>query len=206
MSNLDHFQIGGLDITTKVINKSNIVELDQGLRDLLATARKDGVNLTIGLDIEKRYQNIPNNLRPSKEYVSALMFCCGDFCLIIQLYHLTALEFCSVSKFLQLQELTFVGVRIKHCLEALGTSWGIKCRYAVDLRNFAATTFTQSNILGTYKLIDLAVLVSNHVFDKDELFTKCNGAALSDWSFGTLSRHQIEAATWRAYLYFNTSI
>ncbi|XP_021768598.1 uncharacterized protein LOC110732921 [Chenopodium quinoa] len=188
-----------------------MAELDQGLRDLLATARKDGASRTIGLDIEKRYLDNLNSYIsgrhiPIQEFVSAIMLCCGDFCLIIQLCNNMSSPEVSmvsklVSKFLELQELTFGGVGIKHCIEALETIFGIKCRDAMDLRDLAAIV-TQSNILRTYKLVDLALLVGNQVFYKDELLTKCNGAALSDWSCGTLSRHQIEAATWRAYLAF----
>uniref|UniRef100_A0A803M7G3 3'-5' exonuclease domain-containing protein n=1 Tax=Chenopodium quinoa TaxID=63459 RepID=A0A803M7G3_CHEQI len=188
-------------------------QLDQSLRELLwLTTQHEGLKRIIGLDIEKHYKPTSSTSSSSRpggtEKVATLMLCCGNSCLIIQLLHMDSLyATCYISEFLQLQELTFVGVRIQHCLEALERDYGIKCRNALDLGQLPRILGSNDKCLEGYTLIDLASKVAkmHNFLDLKVARRICNGADLCDWGVTTLSLRQIEAATLRAYLCFYAS-
>ncbi|XP_056684273.1 uncharacterized protein [Spinacia oleracea] len=117
-------------IITQVITTSD--QLNQSLEDLLWYTQHDDLKRLVGLDVEKHYSSSISSTS-SIEKVSAVMLCCGNYCLIIQLLHMDSNASCYLSKFLQLEGLTFVGVQIQHCLKALDRDYGIKCRNALDL-------------------------------------------------------------------------
>ncbi|XP_021839886.2 uncharacterized protein [Spinacia oleracea] len=109
------------EVTTTVVN--TIPQLDKSLRKLPITSKPPGLKYVVGIDIEKHYtRGIGDNQVAEK--VAIVKLCFGNSCLIIQLLHMKEPP-CSLAKFLQLQELSFVSVGIKRCVEALNRDYGI---------------------------------------------------------------------------------
>ncbi|KNA20347.1 hypothetical protein SOVF_052770 [Spinacia oleracea] len=202
-----------LVIKAKLIN--TVPQLDQSLRDLLASITKGSQDerrgtdhrCVVGLDIEKDCRpclgaDVYGGNNQVTEKVAVLKLCYGGRCLIIHLLHFKEAP-SSLSAFLQLNWISFAGVGIRHCLEALDMNYGIKCRNAVDLGQLAAVVFGQDRYRW-YGLVDLAKMY----FPKDvsvtkKLMSSSSGAALSNWCAATLSEQQLEAAAVHAFVCFN---
>ncbi|KAL2935009.1 hypothetical protein RDABS01_018128 [Bienertia sinuspersici] len=155
---------------------------------LLSVPQRRGMANVVALDIEKEYALAS---RPGRiEKVAIVMLCSGTMCLIIQLPKMDSIAnaCCCLSQLLHCVELNFVGFRIQHCLDALETEYGIKCRNALDL----------ADIPNNVKPI-------GRFFDVDEARRICSAATFSEWGAATLSQQQAEAATMRAYLCFYAS-
>ncbi|KAJ8429485.1 hypothetical protein Cgig2_020541 [Carnegiea gigantea] len=120
-------------VNTTVINSGP--QLDQHLREFLCT---------IFECTETKTDNHPTPKCGTStsiiiERASTLKLCFKNTCLIIQLLHIkSASALISVSKFLQLIELSFVGVGSKHSLNALERDYEITCRNAMDLGELGA--------------------------------------------------------------------
>lgn len=193
-------------MTTTVI--ATVAELDRCLKDLLSTitAEHSVSKRVVGLGIEKRFETtFTNYCTGSKvvDRVAILNLCHGTTCLIIQLHRMSSPPF-SLSAFLQRPELSIVGVGIKHSLEALETGYGISCRNTVDLAQLAASVKKkdQFRALG---LFDLAYGVCQfcRFRDHDEkMVSDFHDVALSNWDVTTLSKKQIEVATWTSFMCF----
>lgn len=148
-------------IITQVITTSD--QLNQSLEDLLWYTQHDDLKRLVGLDVEKHYSSSISSTS-SIEKVSAVMLCCGNYCLIIQLLHMDSNASCYLSKFLQLEGLTFVGVQIQHCLKALDRDYGIKCRNALDLGQLPRIISKNKQCLEGYGVVDLAYKVKQFHF------------------------------------------
>ncbi|XP_021768595.1 Werner Syndrome-like exonuclease [Chenopodium quinoa] len=206
-----------MSITCKVGLESRVVkttvvktiaQLDQSLRELLVSisqnVRGNTCKCVVGLGVEKEFRpsssadGVGGNHQVS-ERVAILKLCYGTSCLIIQLLQLKTAP-CSLSNFLQLRGLSFVGVGIRHCLEALERDYGIKCRNAVDLGQLASA-IKEKEVYKGYGLLDL---VKELCFSdvKKHLMDSFTATALSNWGVTTLSQKQIEAATSDAFICF----
>ncbi|KAL2934935.1 hypothetical protein RDABS01_018054 [Bienertia sinuspersici] len=205
MSSIHQVQLGKVVVTTHVI--TTVEQLDQSLRELLwLTAQHEGLKRVVALDIDKHYS--PSASTKYTEKVATLTLCCGNSCLIIQLLQMDSLyASCYISEFLQLHQLTFVGLRIQHSLEALDRDYGIKCRNAVELSRILGSNDGKKWLLEGYGLFDLACKAANmHAFmGVNESRQIYNAANLTDWGATTLSKRQIKSATMRAYLCFYVS-
>ena len=108
-----------------------------------------------------------------------------------------------MSNFLQLNWISFVGVGIKHCIEALDRDYGIKCRNAVDLGELVVSTNIPEDKYRVYGLLDILKMFQCETLELKTIFlSHCKTAALSNWGVTTLSVEQIEAATFEAFLCF----
>lgn len=203
MSNTYKFTIDKREVTTTVI--ATEPELDRSLKDMLSsfTPKFSTAKRVVGLGIEKRFETIYNRGPKVCDRVAILKLCHGTTCLIIQLHLMSSPPF-SLSGFLQRPELSFVGVGIKHSLEALVAEYGIKCGNAVDLAQLAATV-NKNDIFKAFGLFDLAYEFCEYCrFDDhvEKMVSNFHDVALSNWGVTALSGKQIEAATWTCFLCF----
>lgn len=159
-----------------------------GLYDLLLISRHEGVKSIVGLDIEKDYNHTESRDKFTTqvtENITTLVVCSGKLCLIIRLSSMIGSNaFCVVSKFLQLGELTFVGItsphliimttihpkkktfvgiRIQYCISALEKQYGLKCRNSFELSQFRLKLKDNRKVTSFegYTLVDLAVEATN---------------------------------------------
>ncbi|CAO2826664.1 unnamed protein product [Amaranthus hypochondriacus] len=190
-------------IQTRVIN--TVEDLDQSLAELVVCIQNKnqidsngGNRCVVGLDINHDF--IPINPQKVYETVSILKLCFESTCLIIQLSFLKQLPY-SLCNFLKLNWISFVGVGIKHCVESLEMSYGIKCRNAVDLRDLAESHKSNGKYKG-YALIDLASLYFRSREDLRNLMLSSADVALSNWGVTTLSDRQMKSATLDAFACF----
>ncbi|KNA20348.1 hypothetical protein SOVF_052780 [Spinacia oleracea] len=185
-------------ITSTVIN--TITQLDETLRNFLSTINQNPNNSkhVIGLDIEKHFTSDGSNQVAEK--VAIVKLCFGTSCLIIQLLHIKEPP-CSLSEFFQLQELSFVGVGIKRCVEALNRDYGINCRNVVDLGELAADVKEMPSYRW-FGLLDLCSKVCVSFDLNDNSWCNKSAETLGSWGGEILSKRQIVSATWGAFLCF----
>lgn len=167
-------------VNTTVINSGP--QLDQHLREFLCTIFEcTQTKMVVGLGVGKCYKDN----HPTPKYgtstgiiigrVSTLKLSFKNTCLIIQLLHIkSASALISLSKFLQLVELSFVGVGIKHSLNALERDYGITCRNAVGLGELGAAVKGEES-LRACGLVDSAHMF--HVFNKKAAMSRCTAVA-----------------------------
>jgi len=97
-----------------------------------------------------------------------------------------------------------VGIGIKHSLEDLEAEYGIKCRNAVDLAQLAANV-KKNDQFRAFGLFDLAYDVCQFCRSRDhdeKMVSDFHDVALSNWAATTLSKKQIEVATWTSFMCF----
>ncbi|GAB4830601.1 hypothetical protein Ancab_020367 [Ancistrocladus abbreviatus] len=188
-SNTFRFRIENRDVKTTVIPTES--DLNATLGEFLSTIFNDRRKRVVALDIEKVYTSSRNGGRID-EKVSVLKLCTGCFCLLIQLLHFKSTP-SSLAAFLQLPDISFVGVGIKHCVDCLERDYGINCRNAVDLGQLASRVRENQHV-SAFGLADLAYEVA--------LFklVKAPGVAFSDWGAEKLSSEQVRAATSDAFV------
>ncbi|GAB4830598.1 hypothetical protein Ancab_020364 [Ancistrocladus abbreviatus] len=191
-SNTFRFRIENRDVKTTVIPTES--DLNATLEAFLTKIGNDRQKRVVALDIEKVYKSSGNGGRID-EKVSVLKLCTGCFCLVIQLLHFRSIP-PSLAAFLQLPDISFVGVGIKHCVDCLERDYGIKCRNAVDLGQLASHVREERHI-SAFGLVDLAYKVAS--FD---LSVKAPDVAFSDWGAEKLSTKQVRAATSDAFVAF----
>ena len=95
-------------VTATVVK--TIQELDTSLRKLLSNIRNNknrDLKHIIGIDIQKHFKNM--GVPQVNEKVAVISLCFSTHCLIIQLLHMGKPP-CSLSEFMQLQDVSFVGV------------------------------------------------------------------------------------------------
>ncbi|XP_010679503.1 3'-5' exonuclease [Beta vulgaris subsp. vulgaris] len=196
---------GGVLVTTTVIN--TVAELDAHLTNFISVIHQnaDISECVVGLDIEKDFRPHYSFARPHHNFVAEkvaiLKLCYGTSCLIIQLLHLNEAPY-SLSNFLQLNWISFVGVGIKHCVEALDRDYGIKCRNAIDLGELVSTNIVAGRYR-VYGLLDILKMFQCRNLELKKTFlSHCKAVAQSNWGVTTLSVEQIEAATFEAFLCF----
>lgn len=195
MSDTYKFSIGKRQEKTTAVYTAP--ELDRCLKDLLSTIpQKSGVKRVVGLHIVKSFEDVGDKV---SERVALLTLYHGTTSLIIQL-HLMSSAPCSLSAFLQLPELSFVGVGIRHSLADLDRDYGIKCRNAVDLGELAATV-KENGMLRSYGLLDLVERFCPEFDVQGMRYNFCN-EALSSWDAEMLTLAQVQVATWSCFLCF----
>jgi len=149
----------------------------------------------VGLDIEKSFSSTSDGVVIEK--VAVLKLCAENDCLIVHLTHLEKIP-TSLAKFLDLSDITFVGISIKQNLGDLRRDYGVQCRnIAVELGALAAAV-QKKPILEVYSLPDLFKYVFK--FPKwEKTFGKSTNVAFSDWGASILSRDQIWHASMDAH-------
>ncbi|CAO2826663.1 unnamed protein product [Amaranthus hypochondriacus] len=185
-------------ITTTVVK--TIQELDTSLRKLLSTIRNNknrDLKHIIGIDIQKHFTNF--GVSQVNEKVAVISLCFSTHCLIIQLLHLGKPP-CSLSEFMQLQDLSFVGVGINHIMDSLRTDYGIKCRNSVDLSQLAADV-KNTQVFKSYNLVGLA----DKLLFLDGNKKKYDAEGFGNWGAAIMSSKQVESATWDAFMCFNVA-
>lgn len=194
MSQTYKFSIGHRQEKTTAVSTAS--ELDRCLKDLLSTIpQKSGTKRVVGLHIVKSFEDVGNKV---SERVALLTLYHGTTSLIIQL-HLMSSAPCSLSAFLQLPEISFVGVGIRHSLEALDRDYGVKCRNAVDLGELAATV-RENGMLRSYGLLDLVDKLCG--LDVQGMRNSFGHEALRSWDAQMLTLAQVQVATWSCFLCF----
>ncbi|XP_035550674.1 uncharacterized protein LOC118349581 [Juglans regia] len=164
--------------------------LEESLRLLLSKVneklheRGNVPERVVALDIEKSFCSASYGM--VKERVVVLMLGVENDCLIIHLTHFEKLP-TSLSKFLDLSDITFVGVSIKSNLADLQRDYGIQCRNGVDLGVFAAAVRDSTGI----SAYPLPCIVRCSNID----FCKPADVAFSEWGTSMLSEKQIEHAS-----------
>ncbi|KAL4653294.1 hypothetical protein ACB092_01G292500 [Castanea dentata] len=105
----------------------------------------------VGLDTEKSFSSTSDGLVSDK--VALLKLCSENNCLLV---HLTLFKKIptSLAKFLNLSDVTFVVMSIKHNLSDLQRDYGVQCRNVIELGPFAAAV-QKKPILSAYSLPDL---------------------------------------------------
>ncbi|KAL4653292.1 hypothetical protein ACB092_01G292300, partial [Castanea dentata] len=131
----------------------------------------------VGLDIEKSFSSTSDGLASNK--VALLKLSSENDCLLVHLTHFKKIP-TSLAKFLNLSDVTFVGMSIKHNLSDLQRDYGIQCRNVIELGPFAAAV-QKKPIASAYSLPDLFKFIYN--------------VALSDWGTSALSLEQISHAS-----------
>ncbi|KAE8021447.1 hypothetical protein FH972_007333 [Carpinus fangiana] len=129
------FNIGEEEIKTTII--ANELALEVGLKLLLSVidvellkknCADSNYERVVGLDIEKSFRSTRDGVVIEKVAVSKL--CADDFCLIVHLLHSKKIP-TSLYKFLDLSDITVVGLGIKQNLCDLRRDYGIQCRNVV---------------------------------------------------------------------------
>jgi hypothetical protein len=187
--------VGEEEIKTTII--TNESALEGGLKLLLSVidaellrnnyAGNSSYERVVGFDIEKSFSSSTSNGIVS-EKVAVLKLCAENDCLIVHLTHLGKIP-TSLAKFLDLSDITFVGISIKQNVGDLRRDHGVQCRNAVELGALAAAVQNKP-ILEVYSLPDLFKYVFK--FPKwEKSFGKSTNIAFSDWGTSILSRDQI---------------
>lgn len=175
--------------------------LEESLRLLLSNVngklhgRGNVPERVVALDIEKSFCSASYGM--VKERVAVLMLGVENDCLIIHLTHFEKVP-TSLSKFLDLSDITFVGVSIKSNLADLQRDYGIQCRNGVDLGVFAAA-FRDSTGISAYPL---PCLLNRIVPCSNIAFCKPADVAFSEWGTSMLSEKQIEHASLVVHMTF----
>ena len=108
----------------------------------------------MGLGIEKSFSSTIGGVVTEK--VAVLKLCAEKFCLIVHLMHFKKIP-TSLYKFLDLSDITVVGVGIKQNLSDLRRDYGIQCRNAVvELGDLAAVAH-KCPITISFTLLDLCL-------------------------------------------------
>jgi hypothetical protein len=141
----------------------------------------------VGLGIEKSFSSGPINGNVI-EKVAVLKLCADDFCLNVHLLHLKKIP-TSLYKFLDLSDITVVGLGIKQNLCDLQRDHGIQCRnVVVELADLVSAVKAQSTVsFGT--LVDFY----EHFicYPLSTSLTKSADVAFGDWGSSLLSKKQI---------------
>ncbi|KAL0014426.1 hypothetical protein SO802_001495 [Lithocarpus litseifolius] len=204
MSKSYTFDLGARDIRTTVITHESALE--EGLKFLLSTfnveeSEKNNVGQNfervVGLDTEKSFSSTSDGLVSDK--VALLKLCSENDCLLVHLTHFKKIP-TSLAKFLNLSDVTFVGMCIKHNLNDLQRDYGVQCRNVIELGPFAAAV-QKKPILSAYSLPDLFKFVFRYP-KWEKTFGKSINVAFSDWGASTLSLEQI----WHASMEVHATI
>jgi hypothetical protein len=182
--------IGEEEIKTTIITSESALE--GGLKLLLSVIDAEllknnyvgnsSYERVVGLDIEKSFSSTSNGVVSEK--VAVLKLCTENDCLIVHLTHLEKIP-TSLAKFLDLSDITFVGICIKQNMGDLRRDYGVQCRNAVELGVLAAAVQNKP-ILEVYSLPDLFKYVFK--FPKwEKTFGKSTIVAFSDWGTSILS-------------------
>ncbi|KAG2710472.1 hypothetical protein I3760_04G029100 [Carya illinoinensis] len=160
----------------------------------------------VALDIEKSFCSASYGM--VKERVVVLILGVDNDCLIIHLTHFEKVP-TSLSKFLDLSDITFVGVSIKSNLADLQRDYGIQCRNGVDLGVFAAAVRASPGISAyplPYLFKCIVPLISNDTYStntfSNNAFCKPADVAFSEWGTSMLSEKQIEHASLVVHMTF----
>jgi hypothetical protein len=204
MSRSYTLNVGAREIRTTIITQDSALE--EGLKFLLSNINVElsekknvGQNFerVVGLDIEKSFSSTREGLVSDK--VALLKLCAENDCLLVHLTHFKKIPI-SLAMFLNLSDVTFVGISIKQNLGDLQRDYGIQCRNVVELGPFAAAVHKRP-ILSAFSLPDLF----NYVFKIpkwEKTFGKSTNVALSDWGTSTLSDEQL----WHASIEIHATI
>ncbi|GLU16728.1 hypothetical protein SLE2022_331440 [Rubroshorea leprosula] len=165
-------------------------DVDRHIRDFLSNRRND--KKVIGLDVELTLNEERSSI--SKSDVAILQLYDGDKCLIIQLPFFDSVPN-SLFNFLQLPDFTFVGIGIKGSLTKLEKEYGLGCKNAVDLKQFAAEVMRKPQ-LGLCGVNELALMVGSLKLEKP------TSVVFSDWGGEVLNKKQIKFAASNVYAYF----
>jgi hypothetical protein len=195
MARLFTLNIGEEEIKTTVI--TNESALEGGLKLLLSAIDVEllknnyagnSLERVVGLDIEKSFSSSSTSDGVVSEKVAVLKLCAENDCLIVHLPHFKKIP-TSLAKFLDLSDITFVGMSIKKNLGDLRRDYGIQCRNAVELGALAADV-QKKPILNAFSLPDLFKYVFK--FPKwEKTFGKSTNVAFCDWGTSILSSDQI---------------
>ncbi|KAL8142645.1 hypothetical protein V2J09_015677 [Rumex salicifolius] len=176
------FKIENREVKTTVVAAE--LHLSSCLSDFLSYISADRqIKRIVGLDIQIVYASIPD---PSSK-VAVLKLCAGRRCLVIQLLHFKSIP-SSLACFLDLPDLSFVGVGINRCLAALERDYGLGCRNAVDLGQLVAKV-RDKPYLTAFGLVDLANEVGLL-----NVSVKPPSVALSNWGTSSLTSDQTTRA------------
>ncbi|GKV40538.1 hypothetical protein SLEP1_g48169 [Rubroshorea leprosula] len=94
-----------------------------------------------------------------------------------------------------LPDFTFVGIGIKGSLTKLEKEYGLGCKNAVDLKQFAAEVMRKPQ-LGLCGVDELALMVGSLKLEKP------TSVVFSDWGGEVLNKKQIKLAASNVYAYF----
>ncbi|GAV83674.1 DNA_pol_A_exo1 domain-containing protein [Cephalotus follicularis] len=184
-------QIGNISVKTTVITDD--ITLENSLKELWSNMGRDEfVKNVVGLGLEKRFTSGFNGAISSK--VAALVLCAGYQCLIIELNSFQVIPF-SLASFLDLSDITFVGVGIKQNVSNLRRDYGLECRNAVELGPLAAVV-REKHYLSACGLPDIASACGVEVCKKSA------DVALGNWGARKLRQECIRYATYDAYASF----
>lgn len=200
MSRSINFNEGTGEIKTTVVTDE--LALEESLR--LLSSKINGLpgrrnvgrvhERVVALDIEKSFCSASYGM--VKERVVVLILRAQNDCLIIHLTHFEKVP-TSLSKFLDLSDITFVGVSIKSNLADLQRDYGIQCRNLVDLGAFAAAV-RDSPVMSACPLPCLF----KHICRQTNATCKPADVAFGEWGTTILSEKQIEHASLGVHMTF----
>ncbi|GMH25741.1 hypothetical protein Nepgr_027584 [Nepenthes gracilis] len=186
------FTIQNKDVRTTVVSTGS--ELDNSLGKLLSTIGAERqMKRLVGINIQKVHTPLESGKLRDK--VAVLTLCSGLSCLVIHLLHFRTIP-SSIAAFFELPEISFVGVGIKHCVDALERDYGIGCRNAFDLGQLFSINKEEPK-LSALGLGDLAY--KSGMFD---VGVTAPSAVFSDWGADRLNSEQIKYATTTAFMAF----
>jgi hypothetical protein len=145
----------------------------------------------VGLGIEKSFSSTIDGVVIEK--VAVLKLCVEKFCLIVHLIHFKKIP-TSLHKFLDVSDITVVGVGIKQNLCDLRRDYGIQCRNAVVELGDLAALAQKSPIAISLTVLDLCKFVFG-VYNVSTSLAKSVDVAFGDWGRSLLSEEQIIYAT-----------
>jgi hypothetical protein len=203
MSKSFSFTIGSDEInlnTTVVIDES---ELEEELKFLFPINHEryygKKFRCLVGLGTEKSFSSTMDGLISEK--VAVLKLCKNNYCLIVHLIHFKKIPVC-LARFLDVSDITVVGIGIKQSLCDLRRDYGIECRNTVvDLADFAAEV-KMDPTLRSYCLVDLCRYLFPIFRRKGWWYTclvKSSDIAFGDWGTSVLSEEQICHASKEIY-------
>jgi hypothetical protein len=209
MSKSFTFKIESDVIKTTVVTDES--ELECFLKMLLSNIKPLPGNFerVVGLGIEKSFRFSYDGFM-MREKVAVLKLCAEKCCLIVHLTHLKEIPTC-LAKFLDLSDITVVGVGIKQNLCDLRRDYGIQCRNAVvELEDLAVDCLKKLVILRSHTLPSLykSVQRQSHGHGSELLYDysiKSADVAFSDWGSSELSEEQIFHASMEVHASVRTA-
>lgn len=201
MSKSLSFSVGLRELILKTTVVTDESELKQELQLLLSAIDNQQYgtmgkfNRVVGLDIEKSFRyNIDGSYT---EKVAVLKLCTGNHCLIVHLFHFKTKPI-SLLRFLDVSDITVIGVGIKQNLCDLQSDYGIQCRNSVvELADYAAAV-KKNPMLGSFCLVDLCKYIfqnSSWYYRLYRSVVKSAEIAFGDWGTNVLSDEQIRHAS-----------
>lgn len=189
--------------TTVVTDES---EVDENLKLLYSniSSHPKTFGRVVGLGIEKSFSSTTDGVISEK--VAVLKLSTGNYCLFVHLIHFKKIP-TSLAKFLNLSDITVVGVGIKQNLCDLRRDYGIQCGNAVvELGDLVAATPSKksSPIVTSFTLLDLSqyrqlLNIKARSYEpepeSDDVrycnLVKSTDVAFGDWGSSELSKDQI---------------